>query len=109
MKIDIKQLNFIDQNLRNILVWVEESTGLEFTITSIYRPGDSGVHGTMPVRGIDLRMRSPEIGREVIDLINERWMYDPLRSSMKCAILHGEKSNLHIHVQVHPKTRKAQF
>ena len=106
MKIDIKQLKFIDQTLRDILVWAEKATGLEFTITSIYRDGDTGVHGAMPVRGVDLRMRNLSVGREVTSLINREFSYDPSRIGLKCAVLHGADSNLHIHVQVHPNTKR---
>lgn len=104
MKIDIKQLEFIDSKLRKLLVWLE-STGLEFTITSLYRVGDSGVHGQLPVRGADLRMRNRRIGAEIVDYINEHWQYDYTRAEMKCAIIHGKDSNQHIHIQVHGNTK----
>ena len=82
MKIDIGQLEFIDVNLRRIVDDLEEQTGLEFTITSIYRIGDPGVHGSLPVRGVDLRMRHQIIGQEISFLINTRWQYDPSRPRM---------------------------
>ena len=104
MKIDILQLEFIDKTLRELAVWIEAETGMEFTDTSIYRIGDNGVHGTLPVRGIDLRCRSKEIGLSIEALINRAWMYDPGRLGKKCCYLHGDGSNLHLHLQVHPKT-----
>ena len=104
MKIDIDQLEFIDKKLREMAVWVEKETGLEFTITSIHRIGDDGVHGPLPVRGIDLRCRSLEIGISIEALINKFWAYDPKRSGKKCCFLHGRDSNLHFHLQVHPNT-----
>ena len=52
MRIDISQLGFLDGRLREILVWLERDTGQEYTITSLYRPGDNGVHGQIPVRGV---------------------------------------------------------
>ena len=106
MKIDIKQLEFIDRNLRNLLVWVEKKVGVEFIITSLYRVNDFGVHGTLPLRGTDLRMRNSKIGLVVKDLINTHWLYDPERPKKKCAILHGVDSNLHLHIQVHRNTKK---
>ena len=48
MRIDVSQLEFIDKNLRLILLDIEKSTGVEFTITSLYRIGDVGVHGSLP-------------------------------------------------------------
>lgn len=104
MKIDIKQLEFIDEKLRTMADWLEKETGFEFTITSIYRIDDDGVHGTLPVRGIDLRCRSKEIGISIEALINKFWIYDPERLCKKCCFLHGNGSNLHFHLQVHSNT-----
>ena len=104
MKIDIKQLEFIDVNLRAILTDIEKITGVEFTITSLYRIDDDGVHGTLPLRGTDLRMRSRPFG-EVVELyVNSKWKYDSQRPTMKCAILHGDGANLHLHIQVSDTT-----
>ena len=105
MKIDIAQLEFVDRNLRSIIVWLEKQTGLEFTGTSLYRIGDSGVHGQLPVRGCDLRIRNENIGKAIEQEINNAWEYDPNRPDKKCAFLHGSGSNLHLHLQVHPNTR----
>ena len=105
MRIDIAQLEYIHPTLRRILTWIETKTGLEFTITSLYRMEGSGVHTTLPLRGTDLRMRNQCVGEEVADLINGYWMYDFDRPELKCCVLHGEGSNLHLHVQVHPNTK----
>ena len=106
MKIDIGQLEFIDQTLRNILAWVEKETGAEFTITSLYRIGDKGVHGTLPVRGCDLRMRNQMVGEKLEKLVNLNWLYDFNRHEKSCAYLHGKESNLHLHIQSHPNTQE---
>ncbi|MBL4838402.1 MAG: hypothetical protein JKY34_12580 [Kordiimonadaceae bacterium] len=107
MKIDIAQLAFIDPTLRDILLQAEKATGFEFTITSLYRIGDKGVHGTLPLRGADLRVRLPAAGEVMADYINARWQYDSERPAMRCAVLHGMGANLHLHVQVHPRTGRA--
>ena len=104
MKIDIGQLEFIDKKLRHILTSVEDGTGFEFTITSLFRIGDNGVHGTLPLRGTDLRMRSVNTGDAIEKWINERWEYNPETPGKSCAFLHGHGSNLHLHVQVHLNT-----
>lgn len=104
MKIDIGQLEFIDIKLRRILLWLEYETGLEFTVTSLYRMDDPGVHGVLPLRGTDLRMRCEDLGHKIVTLINQKWTYDPNRPTFCCAILHGEGANMHIHLQVHPNT-----
>lgn len=104
MRIDTNQLEFIDKKLRTLLTWLELNTGLEFTITSLYRIGDEGVHGCLPLRGIDLRMRSPALGHQMTKLINAAWRYDTERPGLSCAIAHGKGSGLHLHLQVHPNT-----
>jgi hypothetical protein len=106
MKLDIAQLEFIDINLRLMVVWLENETGLEFTGTSLYRIGDDGVHGTLPLRGVDLRARNIETGQSVVKLINDNWTYDTKRPDFKCAVLHGKGANLHIHLQSHQNTTK---
>lgn len=104
MRIDIAQLNFIHEKLRGILVFVEKKTGLEFTITSLYRINDKGVHGTLPLRGTDLRMRSKDIGLAIEKAVNGRFIYDTARPEKACAFLHGRGSNMHLHIQVHDNT-----
>ena len=104
--IDIAQLEFIDPKLREMVAWLEKSTGFTFTITSLYRIGDTGVHGQLPVRGIDLRCRNKVVGHELEYLVNYFWLYDPTRPIKECAFLHGVGANLHLHLQVHPNTVK---
>ena len=104
MKIDIGQLEFIDQTLRTILVETEELLGEEQIVTSIYRPGDAGVHGTIPVRGVDWRCRDKEKGDKIASMINSMWQYDPGRADKKCCICHDVGLGLHLHIQSHPRT-----
>lgn len=105
MKSDIGQLEYVHPKLRNLITWLESATGFEFTETSRFRMNDEdGVHGTLPVRGIDLRCRSLEIGIAIEAFINKNWTYDPKRLGKKCCFLHGHDSNLHFHLQVHPNT-----
>ena len=104
MKLDIDQLEFIDPKLRDLALWIEKETGYEFTATSLYRIADTGVHGALPLRGLDLRCRSNEIGLAVEAFINRSWKYDPKRDWIRCCLIHGEGSNLHLHLQVHPNT-----
>lgn len=103
MQIDIGQLEFIDVMLRDILTSVEIETGWEFTLTSLYRMNDDGVHGTLPLRAADLRVRDGVMGKHLENWINDRWEYHE-GSGKHCALLHGEEYNLHLHVQVHPNT-----
>ena len=75
-------------------------------ITSAFRPGDSGVHGTLKLRGLDLRCRASDLGHVAEDFINGIWSYDPERPSKKVAIFHDVGQGLHLHLQVHPNTRR---
>ena len=104
MKTDFMQMNLCDPILKGLLFWLEDSTGLEFTETSGHRPGDAGVHGTVPARGKDIRIRIRSIGQSITDYINDNWEYDSKRPSLQCAVLHGVGSNLHLHIQVHQST-----
>jgi hypothetical protein len=106
MKADIEQFEFIDPKLRMILIWLEETTGVEFTATSLYRMKDEGVHGQLPLRGTDLRQRLESAGIAHQDHINANWSYDPNRPKYSVAKLHGEGSNMHLHLQVHPNTKR---
>ena len=107
MRIDYEQLEFIDPTLRKLVRSVEDETGFEFTITSLYRIGDNGNHGQLPLRAMDLRCRNVTVGAPIEKWINEHWIYDPQRSTKKCCLVHGAGSNLHFHLQVHPNTEKA--
>lgn len=104
MRTDYKQLEYLHQYLRNLLSWLEHQTGIEFTNTSNRRIGDKGVHGTDPCRGYDLRMRNQYIGEAIAKVINSHWIYDPERPHLKCAVLHGEGADMHLHLQVHNNT-----
>lgn len=106
MKLDIKQLMFIDPKLRLIAIRVEKKMGCEFTATSLYRIGDKGVHGTLPLRGLDLRCRYGFLGILIQDYINKNWQYDPKRPDMKCCLFHDTGRGLHLHIQTHPNTKR---
>ena len=106
MKLDLNQLEFIEPKLRGMALDVESHFDVEFTITSIYRIGDNGVHGTLPLRGLDLRCRNDDFGHLIQSYVNEKWVYDPDRPHKDCCMYHDTGLGKHIHLQVHPKTRK---
>lgn len=103
MNIDLDQ-KIYDPELVYLCNWLEQQLGITFTQTSGYRDGDSGVHGTVPCRGIDLRCRDELIGQAICDFVNRSWTYDPDRPEMKCAIYHNVGQGKHIHLQTHPHT-----
>lgn len=96
--------------------------------TSGHRPGDQGVHGTIPCRALDIRAWNLFNPRKLCEEVNEHWKYDPQRPDLNCALYHARcphckkehrwdyverctkcgtfmKGDWHIHLQVHPKTR----
>lgn len=78
----------------------------QLLVTSIWRKKttDSGLHELY--RAIDFRCLQPmERTYRLIDLLNEIYIYDPARPTMKVAHpnpYHGTAP--HIHLQVHPNT-----
>lgn len=104
-KIVLQDLEFIHPTLRSMFRDLEQMHG-EQTITSLYRIGDKGVHGQLPLRGIDVRCRDPLNGAAIENSMNAIWQYDPERPGMKCCIFHDVGQGAHIHLQCHPNTVK---
>ncbi len=110
MKIDLMQLEFIDILLRTIAIETEQHFGVEFTLTSLYRIDDDGVHGTLPLRGIDKRCKDKGLGKCVERWVNNRWEYDPVRPKKKCCKFHKTKDGeYHLHFQTHPNTERRHY
>lgn len=101
--------NFVAVQHHPILVelelWFEERFG-EPTVTSAFREGKTGVHSVIPLRGIDYRSHDYDDPKSIEEEINKAWTYDPERSHLKCALFHDIGQGAHIHLQVHPNTRK---
>ena len=104
MRIDYEQLEFIHPILREMIRSVEDETGFEFTITSLYRLNDTGNHGTLPLRAMDLRCRSMAYGAAIEEWVNNHWLYDLDRDHLQCCMIHDSGQGLHFHFQVHPNT-----
>jgi hypothetical protein len=99
--------DFVVLNLHPMLVDIIEMVEDEFgpgLYTSVYRAGDAGVHGQMPVRGIDRRCRNAASGLSVANWVAAGWIYDPARPEMVCCIFHDTGQGWHLHFQVHPNT-----
>lgn len=104
MRIDYKQMEFIHPMLRAVLADIEDFMDIEPTLTSLYRMEDEGVHGTLPLRGADIRCQDRDLGEEIELAINGAWQYDPKRPEMKVCIFHDTGDGPHLHLQVHPNT-----
>lgn len=84
----------------------------DFMVPSIHRTSEedaalnaSGIH--VEWRAIDVRIRdqSPQSVDDVANYINNKYVYDPARPSLKVCFKEPHGSGVHAHFQVHPKTR----
>lgn len=106
MKILIKDLDtlHVEEKLQRIYRDLRAEFPSLKTITSAFRPGDPGVHGVLPLRGIDIRCRDRAIGQYAAAHLNSRWSYDPSRPHLHVALYHDAGSGYHLHLQSHPLT-----
>ena len=102
-QIALYDLDFIDKILKLVISDKEKAFGVG-VITSLYRVGDKGVHGTLPLRALDERCRHKPTGTMIEDYINSKWTYDPDRPEMRVCMYHDVGKGPHLHYQVHPKT-----
>ncbi len=103
MKIDLRQLDHMDNMVVAIAEDIENHSGVEFTVSSLLRPGDKGVHGFG--RGIDLSCQDHRLGEAVQRYVNGRYVYDPARTTKMCCLYHKVDGGAwHIHLQSHPST-----
>jgi len=104
--------------LRDLLpLWPKDT----LRITSIYRtPGEdaalgaSGIHTTTPHRALDASITALgstveerwRRARAVATQLNALWVYDPNRPTLKVCVAQPHGTGPHLHVQVHPRTRR---
>ncbi len=100
---DTTQMEFIHPLMRELLDDIEKRFGVQ-VITSLSRMRDPGVHGTFPLRGVDLRAWDVSKAKKLVRWVNKHWMYDLERPGLKVAQNHGEGTNYHTHLQVHNNT-----
>lgn len=78
-------------------------------VTSLFREpveGESGVHGTVPLRAVDLSvsgLTEAQVSQFEADC-NKAWIYDPERPEMRVCIRHDVGRGDHFHLQVHDRT-----
>ena len=94
----------IHPNMVLVLMYLTYRMGT-LDVTSLFRRGDSGVHGQFPVRGVDVRCRDLNIARAIEAQINRDWSYDNQRPEKKVALAHDAGDGIHLHLQVHDRTR----
>lgn len=93
-----------DPTLIALIKWVAWIAGIY--ITEGHRPQlhSNDLHGLDPVRAIDGRSSIYTQPQLLVDRINAKWIYDPDRPDMRCAVYGDEAHKDHIHFQTHPKT-----
>lgn len=95
--------------LNRLMIWIiQEFHSVCITEAFRHQRHSNDLHGTIPVRAIDLRSWIYISPQEVADRINEVWQYDPTRPNMECCVYHDSGSGPHFHIQVHPKTIQVQ-
>ena len=99
----LEQAGGLHRRMWEVLIWMVEN-GYKITITSMYRPGDPGVHGQKPCRGVDIRSHYFHLPEAVVYAINRAWDYGD--GKHKVAIYHDVGRGPHIHLQVRDETRK---
>lgn len=97
--------------LIQIILELSEKYGIFITESYRKKKHPNDLHGTQPVRAIDLRVTCyfDSVVPEISKYVNTRWIYDPDREDMKCLIVHDSGQGIHAHVQVHHKTRRRQY
>jgi hypothetical protein len=75
-------------------------------MTSGYRPDDPGVHGVLPLRGIDFRAWDQVDPERLAAAINAQFIYDPTRPELKVCLYHKNRNapGMHLHFQAHEYT-----
>ncbi len=96
-----------DIRLIKLILWVSHRFS-KFCITSGFRTGDQGVHGTCPCRAVDIRSYWFVDPEDICKDINLQWIYDHKRPDKPCALYHDTGFGPHIHLQVHRNTKGDQ-
>jgi len=90
--------------------YLKKFRGVQFVITSTFRRGDPGVHGTIPCRGLDLRCRHLPLSVQwqIETELNKNWSYDPERPAKRICKRHDSGRGIHFHLKVHDNTRRKE-
>ncbi len=94
--------------LIRIIADIAKNHGIVITESYREKRHRNDLHGTQPVRAVDIRTRYYPDGfaYRIMDEINNRWEYDPIRPGKKVMIIHDIGQGVHAHIQVNPNTRR---
>ena len=95
----------LDKRLIMVILWWLQRFG-ELTFTESWRKKmhKNDLHGTTPMRAIDLRSWEYPDPQMVADEVNKVWTYDPTRPRRQVCVYHDSGKGAHFHVQAHPNT-----
>lgn len=92
--------------LSEIEFYVMKAFGMMVTCAYRKKRHPNDLHGTNPVRAKDIRSWCYDKPTQVVNVINKVWEYDYKRPGKKVAVYHNSGEGYHIHLQVHPNTRR---
>lgn len=94
------------KTLSEIEFWVVSKFGMMVTCSYRKKRHAHDLHGVLPVRAKDIRSWCYDDPKAIAKAINDRWTYDPTRPTRVVALYHDSGNGSHIHLQVHPRTRR---
>jgi len=94
--------------LIDIIIFIARKYGIVMTESFREKRHMNDLHGTQPVRAVDLRTwcYPDSLMYRIFHRINQLWIYDPNRPDKDVAVVHDAGSGTHAHIQVHPNTRR---
>lgn len=95
--------------LINIILDIADTYGVVITESYREKKHRNDLHGTNPVRAIDIRWweYSDMLAKKINNDINIKWIYDPHRPEKTVSMIHAvEGGTKHFHIQCHPRTRR---
>jgi len=97
-----------DSLLVQIILYIAKNYGLRMSESHRKKLHRNDLHGTQPVRAIDLShwVYDSDTAAKLSNEINNTWIYDPDRPEKLVSLVHNAGTGIHFHIQVHPNTRR---
>jgi len=111
-------LHLFSLRLVDIICWIIAAFNFVLLTESFrHQRHKNDLHGTKPVRAIDIRAWIYPNPIKVVRAINKQFIYDPNRPHKKVAVYHQNSKKdpkadpktgvgYHMHIQTHPNTRE---
>ena len=91
----------------SIVIYIANKHGIIITEGYRVKKHRNDLHGTIPVRAIDIRSwvyPDTKVYR-IMTAVNNKWEYDFKRPNKKTMIVHDVGRGIHAHIQCSPNTR----